>query len=59
MLIILVDSYLGRAHELMFHYPGRRSVLQPGNREWVTVTELGQDNGTSTHVLYLGSYRRE
>ena len=24
-----------------------------------TVTELGQDNGTSTHVLYLGSYRRE
>ena len=22
MSIILVDSYLGRTHELMFHYPG-------------------------------------
>jgi len=25
----------------------------------VHVTELGQVNGTSTHVFYLGSYRRE
>jgi len=26
---------------------------------YVTVTELSQVNGTSTHVFYLGSYRRE